>query len=227
MAKNAKRLARLTELLNALQVESLPMTLSELDGYITGVLACPEMIPPMLWMPQVWRITGDAYLVDQKVPEETIGAVMEHYNALAKAMTWSRWVAPIYEVDSKSGETLWEPWVDGFSRAMDLRPDAWEGLLDRADEETQASLIFLIALQDISMGNSKFSKQEIEQIDQEAPDLILNCVATILLQSRPELAGTVAANLSRMPHKGERRPERNDPCSCGSGKKYKLCCGRN
>jgi uncharacterized protein YecA (UPF0149 family) len=21
------------------------------------------------------------------------------------------------------------------------------------------------------------------------------------------------------------RPRRNDPCSCGSGKKYKLCCG--
>ena len=25
--------------------------------------------------------------------------------------------------------------------------------------------------------------------------------------------------------KAERRPERNDPCPCGSGKKYKRCCG--
>ncbi|GEA50278.1 zinc chelation protein SecC [Vibrio inusitatus NBRC 102082] len=24
----------------------------------------------------------------------------------------------------------------------------------------------------------------------------------------------------------EKTPERNDPCSCGSGKKYKKCCGR-
>ena len=24
----------------------------------------------------------------------------------------------------------------------------------------------------------------------------------------------------------ERRPGRNDPCPCGSGKKYKKCCGR-
>lgn len=23
----------------------------------------------------------------------------------------------------------------------------------------------------------------------------------------------------------EKKPERNDPCSCGSGKKYKKCCG--
>jgi SWIM/SEC-C metal-binding protein len=24
----------------------------------------------------------------------------------------------------------------------------------------------------------------------------------------------------------EKTPERNDPCSCGSGKKYKKCCGK-
>ena len=25
----------------------------------------------------------------------------------------------------------------------------------------------------------------------------------------------------------EKKPGRNDPCPCGSGKKYKKCCGRN
>lgn len=25
----------------------------------------------------------------------------------------------------------------------------------------------------------------------------------------------------------EKKPGRNDPCPCGSGKKYKFCCGRN
>jgi len=29
------------------------------------------------------------------------------------------------------------------------------------------------------------------------------------------------------PHKGGKAPGRNDPCPCGSGKKYKKCCGRN
>ena len=28
------------------------------------------------------------------------------------------------------------------------------------------------------------------------------------------------------PIKGGEKPGRNDPCSCGSGKKYKQCCGR-
>jgi len=28
------------------------------------------------------------------------------------------------------------------------------------------------------------------------------------------------------PIKGSASPGRNDPCPCGSGKKYKKCCGR-
>ncbi len=175
----------------------------------------------------LWGETGEAHFADQRSAEETIGAVMTHYNSVAEAMTRSLWIEPIYEVDTNSDETLWEPWVDGFTRAMRLRPKAWANLLEHADEETRATMIFVMALQDIYTGKSKFTDEEIDEIDLEAPDLIPNCVATILHQSRPELAGTVAANLPGMPHKAAPRPGRNDPCSCGSGRKYKLCCGRN
>jgi uncharacterized protein len=226
MTKEEKRLDRLDELLHALPFENMPMTLSELDGFLTGVLACPEMISPSEWLPQVWSETGDAQFVDQRTAEETIGAVMEHYNSVATTITKSLWIEPIYEIDPNSDETLWESWVAGFTRAMMLRPDAWEGLMDRADDETQSSLTFLMALQDINVGTSSFPDEVIDQIDKEAPDLIPNCVASILHKSRPELAGAVPANLPGIPHKAARRPGRNDPCSCGSGRKYKLCCGR-
>ena len=227
MDQEEKRLDRLSELLHALPVDNYPMTISELDGYVTGILACPEMIPPSEWLPEVWGETGEAQFADQKAGEETIDAVMTHYNSVAEAMTRSLWIEPVYAVDPNSDETLWEPWVDGFTRAMRLRPDAWETLLDRADEETRTTMIFLMALQDIYTGNSKFTDEEIDEIDIEAPDLIPNCVATILHQSRPELAGTEAANLPGKPHRAAPRPGRNDPCSCGSGRKYKQCCGRN
>jgi hypothetical protein len=29
------------------------------------------------------------------------------------------------------------------------------------------------------------------------------------------------------PVKAEQKPKRNDPCPCGSGKKYKQCCGKS
>lgn len=227
MDKEEERLDRLDELLHALPFENMPMSLSELDGFLTGLLACPELIPPSEWLPQVWSETGEAQLADQQAAEETIGAVMAHYNSVAAAITTSLWIQPIYEVDQNSAETLWESWVAGFTQAMILKPDPWEDLMNRADEETQSSLTFLLALQDINLGTSPFPDEVIDQIDQEAPDLIPNCVSTILHQSRPELAGKVPANLPDMPHKAAPRPGRNDPCSCGSGRKYKFCCGRN
>lgn len=227
MGQPDQGLDRLNALLHALPAENMPMTLSELDGYIVGVLACPEMIAPSEWLPQVWGETGETEFPDEQSAEETIGAVMAHYNSVVEAISGSLWVEPIYEVDPNSDEVMWEPWVDGFTRAMRLRPDAWSRLLDRADEETQATMIFLMALQDIYTGQSNFTDDEIDEIDLEAPDLIPNCVAAILNQSRPELSPRESESLPDMSFKTGSRPGRSDPCSCGSGRKYKKCCGRH
>lgn len=227
MDQTDQDLDRLDALLNALPAENLPMTLSELDGYVVGILACPELIPPSEWISHVWGETDQADFPNQKTAEATINAVMAHYNAVAGAMVRSPWIEPIYEVDPNSEEVLWEPWIDGFTRAMGLRPDAWDRLVDQADEETRTTMIFLMALHDIYTGDSRFTDDEIDEIDREAPDLIPNCVAAILHQSRPELYRPEPANRSATPFTAGPRPGRNDPCSCGSGRKYKLCCGRN
>lgn len=108
---------------------------------------------------------------------------------------------------------------------MRLRTEAWKSVFDQADEETRSSLIFLLALQDIYEGTSKFTEEEIDEIDLEAPDLIPNCIAAILLVSRTALAMKVD-NVCRAPAPTE-RPDRNDPCPCGSGRKYKQCCGKS
>ena len=44
---------------------------------------------------------------------------------------------------------------------------------------------------------------------------------------RESLARAMPANLPGQPFKSAPRPGRNDPCPCGSGRKYKQCCGRN
>lgn len=48
-------------------------------------------------------------------------------------------------------------------------------------------------------------------------------------QQREQLANptTTSSESKPQPKKSEKKPGRNDPCPCGSGKKYKNCCGRN
>lgn len=225
MGNSDQELDYLAKLLWALPQENFPMSLAELDGYLTGILTCPDMISPSEWLPHVWGETGEASFPEIKTAEITVAAVMAHYNSLANAMALSPWVEPIYEVDPNSDETLWEPWVDGFVTAMRLRPDAWYQLRERADEEAQSAMTFLIALQGIYEGTSRFSDEEIDEIDREAPGMIPNCVAAILACTRPELfAGSAERPGSTISAK---RPGRNDPCPCGSGRKYKKCCQAN
>jgi len=40
------------------------------------------------------------------------------------------------------------------------------------------------------------------------------------------IAGTPGEEVSMMPVRVDKTPGRNEPCFCGSGKKYKLCHGR-
>ena len=225
MRRSDDELDRLAELLAAIPQDQLPMTLGEFDGFATGILACPELIPTSEWLPPVWGDTGDAGFPDIGAAQATVTAVMAHYNAIASTIAKSPWIEPIYETDPNSGELLWEPWVDGFSRAMRLRPETWQSVFDQADDDTRASMIFLMALQDIYEGNSTFSDDDIDEIDQQAPELIPNCVAEILLLTRPELI-VRGANTAHAPAR-PKTPGRNDPCPCGSGRKYKKCCGSN
>lgn len=203
MGNSDRDLDHLDGILAALPKEDLPMTLSELDGYMTGILCCPDPIAASDWLPHVWGETGDGNFPDIASAELAVSAVTEHYHSIKLRLTQTPWIEPIYEVDPRSGETLWEPWIDGFTRAMRLRPEAWQTLLEQADEETQSSLIFLLALQDINEGASRFTDDEIDEIDIEAPDLIPSCVAAILLLVRPTLALT-ADNLSGAPIEGNR-----------------------
>ncbi len=38
---------------------------------------------------------------------------------------------------------------------------------------------------------------------------------------------TVEENQKNKPFLADKKPKRNDPCPCGSGKKYKTCCGQS
>ena len=40
-------------------------------------------------------------------------------------------------------------------------------------------------------------------------------------------AGGQTERVAKKPDVAEKKPGRNEPCPCGSGKKYKNCCGRN
>lgn len=230
MSCTDEALDRLDALLQALPQDQFPMTVSELNGYVTGILASRSLISPSEWLPGVWSENGKSDFPDLATAEATIQAVMGHYNDTATLINEGGWIEPIYEEDINSGETLYEPWVDGFVRAMQLREAEWLDLANGPASDAQMAVNMIFTMMDIYNGTSDLSEEEIAGIDDDAPDLIPELVAMIIAETRgidpfvdeeAEAAGVV------LTFRAPKLPGRNDPCPCGSGRKYKSCCGKN
>ena len=173
---------------------------------------------------------------DIEQAEEIIGAVMGHYNRVARELVEDpEAYAPVLEIDPNSDEVLWEPWVDGFERAMRLRADAWEEIVQSDDEDAAASVNLILAMNEFYHGRSDLTEEAIDELDRKAPSLIPDCVCNLNVwtKSREFEGGGTGGSVHGVPFGTDdppaygRKVGRNEPCPCGSGRKYKRCCGAN
>ncbi|EQB16549.1 MULTISPECIES: UPF0149 family protein [Sphingobium] len=199
------------------------MLLSQLDGFLTGVVVSPDLITPGRWIPLIWagdEGDGEPEFDTEEGLRAFLGLVMTHYHAIIDSLAHPGAYAPLLETDTRSGETLWEMWIDGFAQAMALSPGGWARIEADDDAGCHAALAGIRTLRDFADGHRDLDRQEEDRWDAEAPDLIPIWVE-MLHQWR----------LENDPHRpaASRRAKvgRNDPCPCGSGRKYKKCCGVN
>lgn len=207
MRQLPSRLRRLDGALADLPLDE-PMLLSTLDGFLTGVLLCPEPIAPAEWMRNVWGDDGDDVPpFDDPVDVQWFAdAVMARYNEIARDLGRGK-PQPIFDVDERNGDVLWEVWIDGFAEAMELRPDAWG--------ETNGAVSQLSTLIAVARNESELDSMEINALQDRAPGDLIDAV--MRLYAAGERVPSVAAPVVKV--------GRNDPCPCGSGKKSKRCCG--
>lgn len=189
---------------------------SELDGLLTAVVIGPEVIPPSQWLPTIW---GDVEPVWQRMEDfqEIMSLMMRHMNSIASALMARPpqcWL--VFEERKVDDEcyTIVDEWCEGFVRGMALCPEAWE--LD--DESVQAWLAPILAFTE----QGGWTGHELTDKEGDAlRDAIEPSVIAIhqywLEKRRPPAASTVH-------RKAQVSVGRNDPCPCGSGKKFKKCC---
>jgi uncharacterized protein len=128
----------------------------------------------------------------------------------------------LFDVDTRHNEILWEIWIDGFDTALQLRPEAWAKVRG-GDGDALSALAGLVALVQIGRGESTLPKEQIDEITAKAPDLIPHYIETLNAWRIGQQVG--GQFREEAPNFG--KVGRNEPCPCGSGKKYKRCCGLN
>lgn len=106
---------------------------------------------------------------------------------------------------------------------MSLAPDSWMAYLDSPDEDISGAISMLAGLVGIVMDENELDAETTREFTENAAEII-PAWAIELHRARWELfpSGTPVKPARQGPKIG-----RNDPCPCGSGKKYKTCCGLN
>ncbi|WP_404713932.1 UPF0149 family protein [Sphingomonas sp. MMS24-J13] len=225
MRISSPRLRRLDNALAHLPADCDAMLLGELDGYLAGLIVCPDPIEPDEWLPPVWSDDGgEVPFAEEDEARWYARLVVEHHDAVVRALNNGPGrYAPFFEVDTRHNEVLWEMWIEGFATAMTLRPESWGEIIQSGDEGAGAALTGLITLADIARDESDLEREAIDALTEDAPKLIPQWIDA-LHAWRSTTSPAAPASLSPL---SSAKIGRNDPCPCGSGKKYKKCCGLN
>lgn len=209
---------------DALASEGMPettMTLAELDGFLVAVAVGPVPIPSEEWLPCVWGGEETPCFADEAQAATLRGGIVALQQDILDQIRDGTYL-PILWRDT-DGSPLPEGWTSGFMLGVALRIDAWDPLLKAEDG---AMLIPILAFCDDDEDEPLvpgLRKKERERLRSNAYDNIA-CAAMDVA----EYWGRVPVAPPMPPQQPARRPAvpgRNDPCSCGSGRKYKKCCG--
>ena len=219
--------AELDELEDFLDRDNLPedcMDLSMLDGFCTALAIAPNILMPSQWLPVVWGETDEAPMAfaDPQEAQRITELVLRFYNDRIESLgeKVEAFSPLLYESDI-DGKTvpLLDNWCTGFISAIELDPVAWAPLVDAPPEE-EGGLLTPMLLYGTDEGmNELMDNAALKDRHQDFADAIPPCVLDIRDFWLPYRK---AASTFR---RESEKVGRNDPCPCGSGKKFKKCCG--
>jgi uncharacterized protein len=189
------------------------MCLELADGYLSALAVGPAPVPPSSYLP---TILGAGAEFDTPEHSTYVAELLvRHFASIERDLTEGGTVKPFIDFDV--GDLEGSLWAQGYLICIQHHDDAWRPLLSKRHlvERLVAPLLTLIPGDDEPGEETLTPEQRSELID--ALPFVMHGswsfwhdVDHPLIEVQPERRVKVG---------------RNDPCPCGSGKKYKRCCG--
>ncbi len=194
------------------------LDISELDGFFAALACAPIAIMPSTWMPAIW---GGEHLAPEWESEqekaEFSRSIMLHYNGVMSDFQGQKYEPLFLDGDHSSSELLnVDEWCEGFVKGLKL----W-GEMKPQDMKQLEICLYPIRHFCTDDGFEALASMSDTEIYQLQSSIQPNVKALYKHFYKPtKRADTTFVHAT--PKVG-----RNEPCPCGSGKKYKKCCGLN
>jgi uncharacterized protein len=229
--------AELLALDDFLHSEAMPaegMDLPTLDGFLAAILLNPELIRPSEWLSWVAdKEKGEAEpnFKDEKEMERIIGAILTHYNAINTAIQAGEFTPTLHQMTHEDGSVGIDvidagAWSQGFLLGVAGFNRPWRQLIDELPE--LLTPMFALGTEEGASFIAEHADPEQDRIALALliPETVTAIHAFFAPLREKELARELKASSQAGPGPAPRpKVGRNEPCPCGSGRKYKKCCG--
>src|SRR5262245_22910896 len=206
------------------------MNVEMVDGFFAALICGPDAVHPSEYLRVIWggdRIGGEKGWRDDAEMQEFFDLLMRHWNSVAGTLNAGEPFLP-FLLEGDDGVARGNDWAEGFARGMKLRSDDWAELFN--DERHAGLLVPILALAHERDPDPTMRPYK-EPIDAERREqLIVGSAAGVVgiyryFASRRHSAAPTSRERSTH-RRSERKVGRNEPCPCGSGVKFKKCCGK-
>jgi uncharacterized protein len=222
-----EQLDRLEVLLDAPGFEEA-MRLDEIQGYLCAALSGPA---PIDEEDRLIDILGNEDALNSESGREAAELIRQFTEALAADLASGEPLVLILYPKDESDEDAndYLPWCQAYLLGIDQAPEDWFECIEEDDEEEAEYLDERIFQLMVLTGDAEAAAKEHSEEWPEGEDLV-----AIERECEDELPHVVTEIYRFWLAKrgiGTIRKEtpdvgRNDPCPCGSGKKFKQCCGK-
>lgn len=208
--------SRLMELLDARSEAYNTMRCDEVQGFMMALLSGPDALNPTNWLPE---ILGEESLFDAKERTEIERLVMAM--AADMRMKLNEKILPdLWFYEDEAGNPDFYTWCNAYLYALDIVPTDW---FEAVDQEEFEDLFYpIMALGGIYDDEEDgevilhLNEKELTQLESDLPHVLLDIYwYWQAIINKPQTVRREGEKVGR-----------NDPCPCGSGKKYKACCGK-
>jgi uncharacterized protein len=204
------------------------MMFDTMDGYMHAVAIGPFTLKPQQWLPPIWGHTESQEMMPAAQSLEQLNRILElimrHFNSIIDGLqdnppdVFPHW--SIAEFDGQEHDDA-EGWSWGFVQGVNLCRSDWQPLLETEQGQAWYRPIQLLGDDDaLSPERDALTRTPAQRADLslQIPEAVLGMHAHWLALRRTVHERTIAKTL-------QAKVGRNEPCPCGSAKKFKKCCG--
>ena len=185
-------LDELAYFLNSSRAPQGCMDLSELDGFLAGLIAGPEVVPRDEWLAEVWDNDEPEYASEAE-RQSVEQAIFDRYAAIETGLDANPLSYSAILWQDEAGTMVAEDWAAGFMQAVTLRATGWQPAL--SDEDASMLLIPIASLAGMTLpeserGGQAMSDDALEGLLQDSEQVLPVCVLGLRRFWRDRTAGS-------------------------------------